>query len=143
MTEKWFYPENENDLSQCYSVREAVFINEQSTPRDIEIDGNDHLATHLLLLEDNKPIATCRMLPLGNNIYKIGRICVLKEYRGKQIGKKLVNSMIEKSKQYGAKQLIIGAQIHAVEFYKKLGFSTTGEEYMEANIPHIDMIKNI
>lgn len=134
----WYAPGEDYPLSR--EIREEVFVKEQEYPIELEFDEADENCWHLVLTDNEKAIATARLLKLSEGVFKPGRIAVLKEYRGKNIGAELLTLIIEKAKEMGAKELHIGAQTYAVGFYEKFGFKTTGEEYMDEHIPHIDMI---
>lgn len=134
----WYAPGEDYPLST--EIREEVFVKEQEYPIELEFDEADENCWHLVLTDNEKAIATARLLKLSEGVFKPGRIAVLKEYRGKNIGAELLTLIIEKAKEMGAKELHIGAQTYAVGFYEKFGFKTTGEEYMDEHIPHIDMI---
>lgn len=134
----WYAPGEDYPLSR--EIREEVFVKEQKYPIELEFDEADENCWHLVLTDNEKAIATARLLKLSEGVFKPGRIAVLKEYRGKNIGAELLTLIIEKAKEMGAKELHIGAQTYAVGFYEKFGFKTTGEEYMDEHIPHIDMI---
>lgn len=138
MNTVWYAPGEDYPLSR--EIREEVFVREQEYPIELEFDEADENCWHLVLTDNEKAIATARLLKLSEGVFKPGRIAVLKEYRGKNIGAGLLTLIIEKAKEMGAKELHIGAQTYAVGFYEKFGFKTTGEEYMDEHIPHIDMI---
>lgn len=138
MNTVWYAPGEDYPLSR--EIREEVFVSEQEYPIELEFDEADENCWHLVLTDNEKAIATARLLKLSEGVFKPGRIAVLKEYRGKNIGAELLTLIIEKAKEMGAKELHIGAQTYAVGFYEKFGFKTTGEEYMDEHIPHIDMI---
>ncbi len=138
MNTVWYAPGKDYPLSR--EIREEVFVREQEYPIELEFDEADESCWHLVLTDNEKAIATARLLKLSEGVFKPGRIAVLKEYRGKNIGAELLTLIIEKAKEMGAKELHIGAQTYAVGFYEKFGFKTTGEEYMDEHIPHIDMI---
>lgn len=138
MNTVWYAPGEDYPLSR--EIREEVFVKEQKYPIELEFDEADENCWHLVLTDNEKAIATARLLKLSEGVFKPGRIAVLKEYRGKNIGAELLTLIIEKAKEMGAKELHIGAQTYAVGFYEKFGFKTTGEEYMDEHIPHIDMI---
>lgn len=138
MNTVWYAPGKDYPLSR--EIREEVFVREQEYPIELEFDEADENCWHLVLTDNEKAIATARLLKLSEGVFKPGRIAVLKEYRGKNIGAELLTLIIEKAKEMGAKELHIGAQTYAVGFYEKFGFKTTGEEYMDEHIPHIDMI---
>lgn len=138
MNTVWYAPGEDYPLSR--EIREEVFVREQEYPIELEFDEADENCWHLVLTDNEKAVATARLLKLNEGVFKPGRIAVLKEYRGKNIGAELLTLIIEKAKEMGAKELHIGAQTYAVGFYEKFGFKTTGEEYMDEHIPHIDMI---
>ena len=70
---------------------------------------------------------------------KIGRIAVLKEYRGKHYGATVVNAVVAKSIEAGAERIYVDAQNHAVNFYEKLGFRICGRELVDRGIVHTPM----
>ncbi|WP_019614858.1 GNAT family N-acetyltransferase [Psychromonas ossibalaenae] len=118
-------------------IRETVFIKEQGIDAEIEFDGNDQSALHALLFVDGQAAATGRMLEDGH----IGRIAVLRDYRGQGLGAKIVLSLIDAAAEQGYQRVYLGAQKQAVDFYTKLGFIPFGEEFMEAGIVHLSMHK--
>jgi len=125
-----------NDFSEIEKIRSTVFINEQNVPVELEWDEFDNESTHILAYYDNKAVATARLLPDGH----IGRMAILKDYRNKQIGKKMLKYLIELAFEKSIKKIELSAQEHAVEFYKKQGFSVCSEMYLDAGIPHYNMI---
>lgn len=119
------------------NVRNTVFTDEQHIDPDLDFDGQDRDAVHVLILCNGKYVGTGRMLKDGH----IGRLAVLKEYRGQGLGAKMVLSLVKEAENRGVKRIYLGAQKHAVGFYKKLGFSVYGDPYTEVNIEHIYMEK--
>lgn len=118
-------------------IRTAVFIYEQQVPEDLEWDEFDPVSLHVLALNsDDQPIGTARLLPDGH----IGRMAVLKEWRGKGIGSAMLQRILEESSHRGMQKAMLNAQMAAIKFYEKFGFQVSGEEFMEAGIPHIKMI---
>ncbi len=117
------------------AIRHEVFICEQDIDPELEFDGLDDRAVHALVYVDGVPVATGRILDDGH----IGRIAVLKEYRGQGLGEKVVLSLIKKAEEKGCSRVYLGSQTHAANFYLKLGFVPYGSEFMEAGIPHISM----
>ena len=128
------------DIATCQRLRRIVFIEEQSVPRHIEVDGLDDSAHHLLALWDGQPMGTARLLILSD-AGKIGRVCVLPQGRGRGIGAALTRAAVQHFRLMpGVTKVKLGAQIHAQGFYAALGFTPVGAEYIEAGIPHRDMI---
>ena len=113
-------------------IRFAVFVEEQGVPRDIELDEHDPVSIHVVAFEDQQPVATGRLLPDGH----IGRMAVLKDWRGRGIGALMLKSLVERAKQRGDREVALSAQVQAVPFYRAHGFSPEGDEYLEAGIRH-------
>jgi predicted GNAT family N-acyltransferase len=118
-------------------IRNAVFTGEQKVPEALDFDGQDPKVVHVLVKDGNQFVGTGRMLFDGH----IGRLAVLKAYRGKGFGADAVRALVEEAKRAGIKRVFLGAQIHAKGFYQKLGFTEYGSPFMEANIQHIHMEK--
>ncbi|MBC2704409.1 GNAT family N-acetyltransferase [Desulfobacula sp.] len=119
------------------NIRNAVFTDEQHIDPDMDFDGQDRDAVHVLSICNGNYAGTGRMLKDGH----IGRLAVLKDYRGQGLGAKMVLSLVKEAENRGMKRIYLGAQKHAVGFYKKLGFSVYGDPYTEVNIEHIYMEK--
>jgi predicted GNAT family N-acyltransferase len=120
-------------------IRFTVFCEEQGVPLDIELDEEDPLSIHAVAYEGGKPVATARLLPDGH----IGRMAVLKHWRGRGIGGLMLTRLIERAKQRGDREVVLSAQIHAAPFYAAHGFVAHGEEYMEAGIRHQAMRRTL
>lgn len=139
-----------DDLTECFAIRREVFIKEQGIPEELEFDELDSKALHCLIysteqqgkVEQKKAVATGRLLLLEDGTFKIGRIAVKKEERGKHYGDMLVKMLISKAFECGAKSILLSAQMKAVKFYETIGFHTIGESYMEDGIEHIRMELN-
>ncbi|WP_305373232.1 GNAT family N-acetyltransferase [Photobacterium leiognathi] len=114
------------------TVREQVFIQEQQIDPEIEFDDLDSAAVHVLVMDGEQPLGTGRILTDGH----IGRIAIMKSARGQGLGAKVVQALVKYAQQQGYPRVDLGAQTHAVDFYRKLGFMPYGDEFMEANIPH-------
>ena len=127
------------DLKSCHALRRAVFIEEQEVPEDLEVDGLDDAALHLLATLDGRPVGTARMLLKGAT-GKIGRVCVLRDLRGQGVGAALIRAAVEELRRLGLAQAKLGSQVHAIPFYEKLGFAAEGPVYDDAGIPHRDMV---
>ena len=134
-----FRIERTGDIATCLRLRRVVFIEEQNVSEEDEVDGLDPQAIHLLAFDGDRPVGTARMLVKGN-VGKIGRVCVLAEARGMGLGAALIRACLEELRQVpGVTEALLGAQTHALGFYKKLGFVAEGDEFMDAGIPHFDM----
>lgn len=121
-------------------IRETVFIEEQKFK--IEFDDTDDIATHIVMYIDNNPVGCCRLFKQDNE-YHIGRIAVLKPYRGKGYGEKILLNAERVAKEKGADSISLSAQVRASGFYEKLGYKKHGEIYFDEYCEHIAMKKDI
>jgi predicted GNAT family N-acyltransferase len=131
-------------FDDAHFIRETVFIKEQGF--DSEFDETDKIAYHLTVYIGEAPtaIATARLFSENKDKeYHIGRVAVLKEYRGFHYGEALMHEVIRKAAELGAASVVLGAQKQAEPFYAKLGFQAFGEEYLDQWCPHVNMISNI
>jgi len=121
------------DRATLQGIREQVFILEQGVPRELEWDGGDGHAIHLLA-EDTagRPLGTARLLPSG----QIGRMAVLGQWRKRGIGGQLLRRIIEIARQEGFPTPWLNSQSSALGFYLREGFAAEGEAFLEAGIPH-------
>jgi predicted GNAT family N-acyltransferase len=120
-------------------IRFAVFVEEQGVPREIELDEMDARSLHAVAFMDEKAVATGRLLPDGH----IGRMAVLKSWRGRGIGGAILARLVERARQRGDQAVVLSAQVHAAAFYRAHGFVEEGAEYLEAGIPHRDMRRRL
>lgn len=129
------------DIATCLRLRREVFIDEQGVTEADEIDDLDEQSTHLIAFVDDAPAGTARITIQGG-IAKIGRVCVLRPYRGTGLGADLICKALQvaKGKATTAK---LGAQVHALQFYERLGFVATGPVYDDAGIDHRDMVRDL
>jgi len=122
--------------AELTSVRRAVFIEEQNVPESIELDGKDSDCFHVLASDTKgRPIGTARMNGKG----KIGRMAVLKKYRRRGIGRKMIQALMNHGRKNSITDFHVSSQVTAVGFYKKMGFEPFGKEFLEAGIKHINM----
>lgn len=120
-------------MAPLREVRTRVFIEEQNVPPEEEWDGIDDQCIHVLAVDaEERPIGTGRLLPDG----KIGRMAVLKEWRGKGVGGAILRMLMEEARAQGFREVKLAAQLHALPFYEQFGFEAFGAEFMDAGIPH-------
>lgn len=128
-----------DDLATCLALRRRVFIEEQGVSEADEVDGRDGDALHVLATLDGAPLGCARILIVGE-VAKIGRVCVVKDARGTGLGAAIIKACLDVARrQPGLTRAKLGAQLHALSFYEKLGFAAFGPVYDDAGIPHRDM----
>lgn len=128
---------------QALEVRIKVFVEEQGF-RD-QFDEIDAVAAHFVAFdEENQPVGTCRVfVGEDENVYLLGRLAVMKEYRGQKLGSKIVEMAESYVREAGGKELRLHAQYQVAEFYEKLGYSSFGDIEEEEGHPHIWMKKEV
>lgn len=130
-----------DDIAACHALRRTVFIEEQGVPEADELDDLDGDAVHLLAFVDGVPMGSARLLRRGET-GKIGRVCVLAAARGTGLGVALMQKALAVLAADPALRVAkLGSQTHAMGFYQRLGFVAEGPEYLDAGIPHRDMVR--
>ena len=123
-------------LPQLRVVREAVFVQEQGVPLELEWDELDPQCHHVIARDaQGNPIGTGRLTPE----HKIGRMAVLADWRGRGVGDALLLALIEKARQLDWHDVSLHAQVTAINFYARHGFLPYGERFVEAGIDHQSM----
>lgn len=123
----------------CWTIRDQVFSQEQQIDPSLDLDGLDEQAWHALATLDGEPVGTGRMLSDGH----IGRLAVLKEFRGMGIGRALMSALGELAQTQGYPRLFLSSQQQAVPFYETLGYQACAKPHIEAGIPHQMMEKHV
>ena len=134
-----------NELYELLRLRSEVFVVEQNCVF-LDIDNKDQIAYHLLGYKDDDLVAYTRLLD-KNTAYKlmsIGRVVTSPKYRGTGAGKALMEESIKRCYElFGKDDIKIGAQLYLRKFYESLGFKQSSEMYLEDDIEHIEMIKQV
>ena len=129
-------------MSAVYALRHDVFVVEQGVPEELEVDEDDRVAVHLAALSDGHVIGTLRILRRGRTA-KIGRMAVSASSRKKGLGRELMEFAAANASRHGAEEVILGAQLTAREFYKRLGYVEEGAVFDDGGIPHMMMRKKL
>lgn len=127
-----------DERDTAYAIRREVFIDEQEIPADEEFDDIDPTATHVLVRVDGEPAGTGRVYFEGA-VARIGRMAVRKAFRRHGVGREVLRALMRLAVEGGAERLVLHAQMQAVGFYGKEGFTAVGEPFDEAGIPHCRM----
>lgn len=121
-------------------IREEVFVREQGFVN--EIDETDKNAVHIVCYDHGYPIAVGRYFQgEKEGVYYIGRVAIRKEYRGRHIGRYIMEAMEESIRREQGTVIYLSAQARVQDFYEKLGYTVRGESYMEEHCLHIPMKK--
>lgn len=133
----------QDSLTAIEYIRTKVFQEEQGVSAELEFDGLDAEATHFLAYVGNEAVGTARIRAIDAKASKIERLAVLPEYRQRGIGTKLMHAVLSAITLSNKSVAIVHAQAYIASMYLQLGFAAVGSEFVEANIPHLKMIKHL
>jgi len=120
------------------AIRHAVFVEEQHVPVELEVDGRDDEAVHLVALRAGAVVATCRLIAHGDTVH-LGRLAVDRSARRQGVAGLLVAAAAAWARDHGARRLALSAQTYATGLYVAAGYVAVGDPYLEAGIEHVDM----
>lgn len=133
---------NLNEFHDIIALRMKVFVVEQDCPY-LDLDGKDKKSYHLIARNGmGDVIATARILPPGLSYDEcsIGRVVIDEEARGQGNGHQLMDECMKYALlEFGNSPIVISAQKHLENYYGTHQFKSTGKEYLEDGIPHVQM----
>jgi predicted GNAT family N-acyltransferase len=130
----------EAEREAALALRYQVFCEEQGVAIDLEADGRDGEALHVVALRDGAVVGTCRLV-LDDGTAKLGRMAVEPERRGQGIGAALLDGAEGEARAAGASRIALHAQTYAQSLYARAGFEPRGKAFEEAGIEHVLMEK--
>jgi len=122
-------------------IREEVFIKEQGFQD--EFDDIDKTARHIVLFDDQIPAAVCRIFTEDGKRWHIGRVAVVKERRRRGLGERIMAKAEDEIRRLGGVRAELSGQVRAADFYRRLGYTSTGSKYLDEYCPHIDFYKDL
>ena len=129
---------------EAYSIRKAVFVDEQGFIDEFEDYDNEGIGIHLVLFDNGQPLATCRYYYISDDdSFRLGRMAVVKEARGRHLGHAIMTAAENEIIKTGGRRMTVSAQLHAKGFYEKQGFTAEGDVYPEQGVSHILMVKEL
>lgn len=132
-----------SELYKILNLRNEVFVVEQNCPY-LDTDGKDEVAHHVMVWDDEVLAAYARIFAPGIKYptSSIGRVVVSHTHRELKLGHLLMEHSVKAVEDlYKTGHITLSAQAHLQRFYNKHGFETVSEEYMEDDIPHVEMIR--
>lgn len=136
MDVKITYGIDENPCAK--EIRQRVFVQEQGFEN--EFDEIDKIAWHIVIFSDKEAVATARLYQEDHGFH-IGRVAVLKEYRGRGFGEMAVLELEKKAKELNVKEISLSAQMTAKGFYEKMGYKSLEDLHYDEFCPHVTMTK--
>jgi predicted GNAT family N-acyltransferase len=129
----------QTDQEALVNIRQKVFIQEQHVSLADEWDGKDESAIHFLASLENGEAIGCARVLWEKNLFHIGRVAVLAEYRNQTIGRQLMQFILRWGQQKPDFKIYLHAQTSRITFYEYLGFVAAGDVFMDAGIEHVEM----
>ena len=123
-------------------LRYNTFVIEEKLPYEDEFEGDEDKFIHCCLYRGQELIATAR-IGVEGEYARISRIAVKNGYRNQGKGTAIVEYAEDMAKQFNKQSFLVIAQLHAKEFYEKMGYEAVGESFIDAGLPHIKMVKQI
>lgn len=130
------------DQRRCLDVRCEVFVRGQGVPLNLEVDGLDADATHLLATVAGEAAGTIRLREV-DGVAKLERLAVRPTFQGRGIGRALVRAAEAQARLAGRSQAKLGAQVTVIPFYEALGYGAEGPIFLDAGIDHRMMYRQL
>jgi ribosomal-protein-alanine N-acetyltransferase len=136
------------DIDRILIIEHASFATPWSHEAFFNELVNNPYATYVVMEENNKIIGYCGLWVVLEDAH-ITNVAVLPEYRGRKLGKALMNQTMELAKALGAERLSLEVRVTntvAQGLYRKLGFQNGGirkRYYTDNNEDAIVMWVNI
>ena len=131
-----------NEMYEIAKSRFEVFVCEQKIVEEQDFDDKDKVCHHIMLKENERVVAYCRIVPkgVGYDYISVGRVLVLSSHRRKGIAQEMMKVALEFIKnKLDEKTVVLSAQLYAKGLYESVGFKVISDVYDEVNIPHVKM----
>lgn len=131
-----------NEMYEIAKSRFEIFVCEQKIVEEQDFDDKDKLCHHIMLKENERVVAYCRIVPkgIGYDYISVGRVLVLSSHRRKGIAQEMMKVALEFIKNnLDEKTVVLSAQLYAKGLYESVGFKVISDVYDEVNIPHVKM----
>lgn len=129
------------DRAAAHALRYEVFTVEQGVPVEIERDDKDETAVHAVAERDGRVVGTGRLVARPDGVGVVGRMAVRAGARGAGVGAGVLRALEAAAQDRGLHAIELHAQATARRFYARAGYTEVGDEYTEAGLLHIDMVK--
>ena len=121
----------------AYSVRIQGMNRQHHIPLEMEFDEHDCEDTwYVVLLDDGYPVATCRFYEVSPTTVSLGRVVVLPEYRGQNLGSRTITEAEQMVTELGYEKIEIDSRTVAIPFYEKNGY-----EIVDSTVKNKDLFE--
>ncbi|WP_135535661.1 MULTISPECIES: GNAT family N-acetyltransferase [Halostella] len=133
----------DRQYEDALDVRYDVFVEEQDVPEALEVDEYEDESIHFVAYLDGDPVGAARLRETDDDTAKVERVAVLDRERGEGYGSEIMQVIERVAEQRDYDRVSLHAQTHAAPFYDRLDYERVGEEFEEAGIPHVKMVKSL
>jgi N-acetylglutamate synthase-like GNAT family acetyltransferase len=124
-------PQTQQEFGAYFFLRYELLRKPWGKAIGSEKDEMEEECTHAMAVStENKMVGVCRLQFNSNLEAQIRYMAVSEDYRGRGVGKLLLNYLEQKAKQKGAEMVILHSRESAVAFYKKCGYQMEGKSYL-------------
>jgi predicted GNAT family N-acyltransferase len=127
------------EFAEVLRVRIQVFVEEQGGPIEEEPDPWDSSARHFAAVFRGRVVGTARVYLPAHRVAKVGRVGLLPEFRRRGWGRLLMEEVLRYASALGVSEVVLDAQLAVLPFYERLGFTSIGEPFVDAGVPHVMM----
>ena len=131
------------EIEAAMDLRVRVFVDEQGVDPEEEVDDLDRESVQIVGVDDIGVIATCRLRDLGGGEWKLERMAVDRRVRRNGVGGRLLAGAEREAREQGATEMLLNAQHRAKSFYAAHGYVPEGDTFLEAEIEHVRMLKEL
>lgn len=122
-------------------IRITVFMKEQGFVQ--EFDALDDVCVHLVMFDGSLAVATCRLWMEADCCWHVGRLAVIKAYRGQGLGREMLQHAEAQIRALGGRAVSLHAQCRAKYFYQSCGYEPYGDVDYDEGVEHIHMKKHL
>jgi predicted GNAT family N-acyltransferase len=130
----------QGEIDAALELRYRVFCEEQGVTLEADRDGLDDEALHLVALDGQALIGTCRLV-FESDYAKLGRMAVDPSARRRGVGARMVAAAEHEARAEGAPRVRADAQVRVQSLYEKAGYTAVSEVFLDEGLPHITMEK--
>jgi predicted GNAT family N-acyltransferase len=132
----------QREIEAALRLRRQVFCVEQGVDPAADQDGLDDQALHLLALDGERVVGTCRVL-ISGGVARLGRMAVEPHLRGRGTGAAILAEAERVARAAGAAEVRLHAQVAAMRLYKRAGYEPQGAVFVEEGIEHQTMHRTL
>ena len=131
-----------DEVAACLAIRRRVFVVEQGIPEELDDDGLDDRALHVVVGDGDRVVATGRLIVDGDTGV-LARIAVVPSHRGRGLGGRVVRRLEALAREHGARRVSLHPHQYLEAFYQRLGYHTVGGTSVVGEHVLITMVKDL